>query len=187
MSFQRSTVGSLRESTSSASVYLLRPFVEFVLPSHLIELLSAMYATLYGEALGTISQVCTKSARISFDCHTLCSTLTKTERGSCIAAQLIQASEDIHIGIVQYYFDHNVVVKDRVTSHTVAWFEPHPVRHFLDSPLEVWRDSFKEISLNSFVLASNILYPVAYAKDRLETQFGSETVVITLPLAHITS
>ena len=76
------------------------------------------------------------------------------------------------------------MVNKKVTKHTVAfirWFENHPDRYILNSPLEVWHDSFLGDSSNSFVLVSNILYPVAFAKDKLETQFGNETVIITFP------
>lgn len=182
-------VGSLKESVSSTtSIHLLQPFTESVLSSTLIHLLTDMYRMFYGETLRTVSQICTKSARLSFRCHTLCSALARTERGSCIAAYWNTSREEIHIGIVQFYFEHNIVVKEQITKHTVAfvnWFEVHPDRYLFNPPLEIWADSVASQSPSSFVPVSNILYPVAFAKSRVETQFGNETVVITYPLTYI--
>ena len=87
MSSVQKIVGSLKESAAlTQDDHILKPFKEYIVPSSLIRLLSLMYRTVYGETLGTISQVCTKSARLSFNCHTLGSSIARSKRGSCIAA-----------------------------------------------------------------------------------------------------
>ena len=190
-------VGSLRESISPPSwpvggytSSLLRPYTEYILPHSLLELLSSMYTILHGQELGTISQVCIRSTRLSFNSHILCSNLARTERGSVIAAHWGSSLSDEgrHVGMVQFYFEHNIVIKHQVTTQRVAfvrWFETHPDRNLLNSPLEVWCDSFLRDSPNSFVLVSKILYPVAFTKQKLETRFGNETVMLTFPLTYI--
>jgi hypothetical protein len=179
--------GSLRETVlSAASTHILQPSTEYILPSLLSRLLMSLYTSLYGEALGTVSQVCTRSVRISFNAHILSSVKARSEKGTCISASWMTGqSEEKHIGIVQFYFQHNIVVGQQIVQQQMAfvnWLKPHPDRHLLRSPLEVWYDAFLDDSPNSFITLSKIQCPVAFSKSQIHTRFGNETVYITIPL-----
>lgn len=69
----------------------------------------------------------------------------------------------------------------------VSWFQVHPDRDMLQPPLEIWQNDFVADSAHSFIQISKISYPVAITREKYLTSFGDETVVVTVPLVHISS
>ena len=92
------------------------------------------------------------------------------------------------IGIVQFYFVHNVELTQGIMKYVIAyvnWFKPHPDHMIFGPPIEVWFDSYLPLSDESFIPVANIFHPVAFVKDKVCTRYGNETVVITVPLDYI--
>ena len=178
---------------------LLKPLYEHILPPHLVVHLSAMYSTIYGTTVGTISQICTRSSKLEWNGISLCSQLSRTERGNHIAAYwapdvhrdvIVTDTDRPHLGQVMFYFQHAVELKNETRSsqlvkHIIAfvsWFECHADRDILGPPMEIWHSQFMPVGMYSFIPAVRILYPVAFCRQKVETCYGEEDVCVSIPL-----
>ena len=68
----------------------------------------------------------------------------------------------------------------------VKWFRVHQDKdEMLPPPLEIWGEEYMPLGKYSFLPINKILYPVAFTPDKLNTSLGNETVIITMPISHI--
>ena len=170
---------------------ILKPYEEYILPTIIFEYLSKMYQSHYSQ-IGIISQICVCGSKLSFNSHILSTAMAQSDRGNCVKAHWERnesgMNDIVHVGIVQFYFQHNVQLSNVTTRKVIAyvnWFQHHPDIKCLGPYLEVWSNSFLPPSENSFIPISQISHLVAYTKDKVKTRYGYETVVITYELDHI--
>ena len=190
VSNSNNAVGSLTIDGGENS--LLKPLWEYILPHEYHKYLTDFYSDLYRSDISIVSTFCTRSAKISYFGHILSSTLSRSKSGTCIAANREPSNNNRpHVGLVQFYFEHTKKIKsceDCVTQRMalVQWFKVHPDRdEVLRPPLEIWEETFMPLGKYSFLPVNKILYPVAFTLDKLNTSLGNETVVVTMPIYHV--
>lgn len=171
---------------------LLKPLREYILPADLQKQLTSAYEHIYTNSFIS-SAICVRSAKLLYAGHILSSSLSRSESGSCIVGHLFPSVETSsnrpHVGMVNFYFKHTIKETHNncieQTLAFVSWFKAHPDRDILHHPLEIWQDSFMPMGPYSFLQVTKILYPVAFTRDKIVTSFGNETVIVTVPLQHI--
>ena len=179
--------GSLCESAHEnfENRELLKPLREYILPSDYSKNLCLMY-NMTGVNITTVSTLCVRSAKLFYNGHILSSALSRSRNGTGIVAKLHSRP---HVGIVQYYFQHNVEVDFRnQLSQVIAvvdWFKIHPDKDLLQPPLEVWRNEFMPLGPYSFLPVHEIICPAGFALDKVDTSLGNETVYVTVPISHL--
>ena len=67
----------------------------------------------------------------------------------------------------------------------VDWFRIHPDRDILQHPLELWEEQFMPLGQRNFIPINEILYPVAFTQEKINTSLGNETVIVTTPIPHL--
>lgn len=184
----KSVTGSLCDIQEHSE--LLKPFREYILPSEYKEHLSQVYKAMHTN-VSVVASFCIRSAKMSFMGHILSSTLARSKNGTCVAAHVHRPGESTnrpHMGIVKFYFQHNIEVDSAQVSKVMAvvdWFRIHPDRDLLQPPLEIWEEKFMPLGPLSFLPVDKILFPVAFAHDKFHTSLGHESVIVTMPIVHV--
>ena len=109
-----------------------------------------------------------------------------------IAGRLTMNTEQLRIGVVKYFFVHDISLLSQVdttkrnkVTHIFAkvrWFRTHPRETWLSSPLLVVNEDFDVLGPSTFIPVSRIQSRCAIAYDKIQFDFGEDSVFIVSPL-----
>lgn len=109
-----------------------------------------------------------------------------------IAGRLSTNTEHIRIGVVKYFFLHDIslssttdATKGSKASHIFAkicWFRTHPREMWLPSPLLIVNSDFDALGPSTFMPVARIQSRCAIAYDEVQFDYGQYSVIIVSPL-----
>ena len=166
------------------------PFQRDVLDSSSLPCLKKCYNAIFSgldETSVTVNFERYAACRFSGDCYG--SLKTRTDRSSFILARwctlggkIDYRGTDLRPGVVDFFMKQNIVVNGKYIQCVLAavrWFQPHPARHLLGVPVEVWcKDLFELEGEASFIPVQRIHGKFIPVFDTVER----ERVLVMCPL-----
>jgi hypothetical protein len=187
------SIGPLRRNAwicNEALYTCCAPFHRDCLDVEYLPYLKKTYKAMFDDLdESTITRNFQRYSSCKFDVEKYGSINTRGERSSYVLARwcglggkIESRGTDLRPGIIKYFMKQNIKVNGQYVSCVLAavlWFQVHPERHSLGSPVEVWcKDLFEIDGPASFIPVQRIHGKFVPAFDNI----NNENVLIVCPL-----
>jgi len=172
---------------------------EKILPPQEVQWLREIYQTIYPNECSElhISMICELFNEVEVLGEHYCSMKSKgsaspyvSAHWADVAGKIALNSDKLRVGMLQHFFLHNVGFasnsgKQKKVSHIfarVSWHRSHPRQNWLPSPLIITSPDFDVPGPSTFIPLSRILNRCAVSSDKIQFDFGEDSVNIASPL-----